>query len=107
MTARARLELDIQGSCAEGFIASNINCDNQGLRTCFACSGENVRVANELWPHYWVECRDCGAQGPAGYPAQPHEGLIDSVPLCRRLHQQAFDNAVDGWNRCAPRRLIE
>lgn len=96
-----RLELEVLGNPDEGFRAFNKNEDGQGrgLAPCPFCRSSHLRVENAGHPYYKVHCWDCGAEGPAGHSARLHEGMIDSAELCRRLHQEAFNDAVTRWNR--------
>lgn len=68
------------------------------LRPCPFCGGSNIIVENTHTPCYEAECEECGATGPRGRSSSYSGNHIRQRGRCERLHREAFDAAIAGWN---------
>lgn len=71
------------------------------LSACPFCGSENIEVMNTHTPYYTATCADCGVEGPTGEPNRYDGNQIRSRAKLLRVHQEAFDAAVRGWNQRA------
>lgn len=77
------------------------------LDPCPFCGAAAVEMAATNVRSYWVECGECGADGPnSRYGAEDDvvPDSFDSEASCRLAHETSMARAVGHWNARAERR---
>lgn len=91
------MKLEIYGDKSTGFSAhgAHIPLEDAALYPCPFCGSNEIAVENTHTASYSAECQKCEAQvsGPWHFGNR-----IKSRAQCRRVHQKAFDSAVQRWN---------
>lgn len=67
----------------------------RNLSCCPFCRGTNVEAVNTWTPYYWVECSDCGAEGPRS--RSPRQASFETEASAKRAHRRAITEAVQLW----------
>lgn len=93
--------LQIYGDNAQGWHGNYEHDDGSNLEisTCPFCDSTDVAPHNTHSPAYRVECGNCHAEGPDGYPHDFDFSGIKDRTECKRLHTEALLNAVSNWNK--------
>lgn len=96
------MKLEIYGDKKTGFFGSGEyeRGVDISLKPCPWCASNNVTIKGSYTPVYWGECQQCMGypRGPTGYPDSGCTGPAFTETEGRKLHTQAFNNAVNAWN---------
>jgi uncharacterized Zn finger protein len=73
--------------------------NGEHLKPCPFCGGEDLEVCNTHTAKYWVKCEPCGLEKAGEYVESAEQAQTEEQVIS--AHQEAFQSAVDGWNKRA------
>ncbi len=100
------MKLEIYGSRREGGYCAHGEYEpgvDTPLLPCPFCNldGSEIEGHNTHTPSYWIECPDCGAEGPRD-PDFVDVRRTDSRARVEQLHRASLDRVIALWNRRLP-----
>lgn len=69
------------------------------LKPCPFCGEQQDLQCDNTWtPYYRVACCNCTSEGPTG-SGPGSSGYFRTKKACTAAHQEAFDSAIERWNK--------
>lgn len=93
--------LDVRGEPGQYSASYNDDGSHNGakLKPCPFCGGRDLEVCNTHTAIYWVKCEPCDLEKTGEYVDSAERAQTEAQVIA--AHQEAFQSAVDGWNKRA------